>query len=373
MKKQVCLQVFCLIQLVLSISHSLLAQPDLARGFSSEKWLIFPDLQQKDRFYYRPGKMRLATTPDGKPDAVFLLMRQTGSAADGRDNQLHYNSLFQCRVLLENPGADGLQLILEKLRSEWPGQDLRLEPLPIWKTAVQLVVPTVEGPDKNYIGNLENSESDAAGDYWSERLFTVKLGNFDAQLLEKALSIGQSTLNLQYTFFSKGTAPSNATELQKLEQTDTGDSTVSNLTTTLERDTQISLQPVFSDALMLALDTRKYPDLIRKIDINAQAPPGYALLEVRCYDFNNALRNDLFAKRIEVEAEGVGGQKVKAKRTFYAAQPDVYVQSLRFPFAVKLDRPLRYRVTELSEERAPFSSAWVVWKNWNAMIDITKN
>ncbi len=348
------------------------AQPDLARGFTIENWLVFPDFKQAGRYYYSPGPMVLATTPGGKPDAVFLMMRQTGSQADGRANQFHYNSLFQCRVQMENPGADRLQRMIEKLKSNLPAQAVTLDPLPIWKTEVLLAIPTVEGKEKTYTGILENSETDEAGEYWSERLFTTKIGNADAQLLEKALSIGQSTLHLQYTFFSKGTAPSSSMELQKLDQEVAGDSTVSNLTTIAERDTQISLQPVFSDALMLGFDTRKYPDLIRKIDVNAQAPPGYALLEVRCYDFNNALRKDLFAKRIEVEAEGVGGQKVKTKRTFFAAQPDVYVQSLRFPYAVKLDRPLRYRVMELSEDRAPFSSAWVVWKNWNAMIDITK-
>jgi len=351
---------------------ALLAQPDLARGFTTEHWQVFPDLHQSERYYYCPGPMHLATTPEGKPDAVFLMMRQTGSQVDGRANQFHYNSLFQCRVQMESPKADQLQRIFDKLQSDLPAQDVSLDPLPIWKTEVQLNVPTVEGNVKSYPGMLENSEADEGGEYWAERLFTAKLGNEDAQLLEKALSIGQSTLHLQYTFYTKGTAPGSSMDLQQLEQIAAGDSTVSNLTTTLERDTQISLQPVFSDALMLGFDTRKSPDLIRKVDVNAQAPPGYALLEVRCYDFNNALRKDLFAKRIEVEAEGVGGQKVKTKRTFFANQPDVYVQSLRFPYAVKLDRPLRYRVTELSEERAPFFGPWVVWKNWNAMIDITK-
>ncbi len=365
------IQIFGALAFCLFFNIDLAAQPDLSGGFTSEGWPVFPDLQKAGRYYYGPGPLRLAAAPDGKPDAVFVLMRQSGNAADGRANQFHYNSLFQCRVLVEHPDAARLQRIRDQLGAENKGTPASLDPLPVWKTEALLAVPAVEGKENRFGGVLENSDTDAAGEFWTERLFTAKLAPADAQLLEKALSIGQSTLHLQYTFFAKGPAPGQGAELQKMEQFEGTDSSSVQLTTVVERDSQLVLQPVLSDALPLGFDTRKYPDLIRKIDINAQAPPGYALLEVRCYDFNNALRDDLFGKRIEVEAEGVSGQKVKTTRTFFAAQPDVYVQSLRFPYAVKLDRPLRYRVTELSEERPPLPGAWLVWKNWNALIDIT--
>lgn len=309
-------------------------QPDLGRGQMVQEWEIFPDSTNSGQFYFLPGPLQIATAADGRPEASFLMMRQSGTNVDGRTNQFYYNSLFQCRIRMTQPDPGAMDRIREHLRSQYGATAPYIDPLPLSRLELVLALPSAEGNERTVSG-ISEAAADESAITWSERMCTVKLGDADAQLLDKALSIGQTTMHIGYAFYAK-------------------DSFL-----------------VRAESLPLTFDIKKYPGLVRKLDINAQAPPGYALLEVRCYDFNNEMRTDLFGKRIEVEAEGVGGQKVRAQRTFFASQPDVYVQMLRFPYAVKLDRPLRYRIVELSEEKPPIPGNWKEHKNWNALIDAT--
>lgn len=324
---------FFLVSIFLAAMAS--GQPDMSRGQMVGEWEIFPDTANSRQFYFLPGPLEIATAAGGRPEASFLMMRQSGTNVDGRANQFYHNSLFQCRVRMTQPSPSAMDGIREHLRGQYGANSPYIDPLPLSRMELAIVLPSAEGNDYAISGISENA-ADESAITWSERMCTVKLGDADAQLLDKALSIGQTTMHIRYAFYAK-------------------DSLL-----------------VRAESLPLSIDLKKYPEMVRKLDINAQAPPGYALLEVRCYDFNNELRSDLFAKRIEVEAEGVSGQKVRAQRTFFASQPDVYVQMLRFPHAVKLDRPLRYRVVELSEEKPPIPGNWKEHKNWNAMIDATE-
>lgn len=344
-------------------------QPDLNRAAQMEQWLVIPDYAQPNRYYFAPGKLQLVVDAAGKPDAMFLMMRYTGTELDARANRIFYNSLFQCRVVMEQIGGKRLQEIRQKLEAQ-TGRPISLDPLPIWNVETQLVVPSVNGPEKKLSAVVEEETPAPSGIFWTERLFTVKLGNEDAQLLQKALSLKQTTLHIQYTYHTR-VILSKRNELETAVRTQSGDTLSFSQKVEVTKDSASALAPVFSDAFALAIDLEKHPDLMRKVDINSQAPPGYALLEIRCYDFNNALRKDLFGKRIEIEAESVGGQKVVIRKTFMAVQPDIFVQFARFQYAVKLDRPFRYRIVELSTGKQNQPGPWVTQKNWNALIDIS--
>ncbi|MCB0376661.1 MAG: hypothetical protein KDD04_12135, partial [Sinomicrobium sp.] len=113
------------------------------------------------------------------------------------------------------------------------------------------------------------------------------------------------------------------------------------------------------------------PDLTKQIDINERIPPEYAALDVYCFDFNNAIREDLYAKRVEFKAEGVGRGEVSFKVTFRATEPDIYAKTIRFIYAVKLDKPCSYRITEIFKDGRTERSKWTAVENWHQILDVT--
>jgi len=124
-------------------------------------------------------------------------------------------------------------------------------------------------------------------------------------------------------------------------------------------------------AIEIGLDVKRFPDLVRRVDLNDQAPPGYAALDVYCYDFNNELRPDLAEKRVEIEAESVSGKRVKLETGFLRDQTDLYSASVRFPVAVRLDRPFRYRTREVKLDGMEKHSVWRERQSWTEILDVT--
>jgi len=141
---------------------------------------------------------------------------------------------------------------------------------------------------------------------------------------------------------------------------------------TNKKDSQMIYDyPVLADAFNIEVDLDRWPDLCKQVDINSGVPPDYAALAVYCYDFQNDLRPDLYARRIEIEAEGVSGSIVKVNVTFQRSQQDLYHHRVRFPYAVRIDRPFRYRIVNIGEENGNHVSAWKVINSWTSIIDIT--
>jgi hypothetical protein len=133
----------------------------------------------------------------------------------------------------------------------------------------------------------------------------------------------------------------------------------------------VRLHVVRAGAIEIALDTKRYPDLMRRVDLNDRAPPGYAALDVYCYDFNNELRPDLAEKEVEIDAEGVAGRRVKLSASFTSTQPDLYSSGIRFPVAVRLDRPYRYRVHEIKNDGSEHAGPWRESASWSRILDVT--
>jgi hypothetical protein len=92
---------------------------------------------------------------------------------------------------------------------------------------------------------------------------------------------------------------------------------------------------------------------------------------VRCYDFRDELRPDLYAKQIDLEAERARGQTVRITLTFDVSRRDLSAISARFPYAVQMNRPFRYRVREIREDGTRIDGDWVSRESWADVIDIT--
>jgi hypothetical protein len=56
---------------------------------------------------------------------------------------------------------------------------------------------------------------------------------------------------------------------------------------------------------------------------------------------------------------------------FGVREPDLYVKRVRSRFAVRLDRPYRYRVVETRQTGEEIEGAWVERDSWAEMLDVT--
>jgi hypothetical protein len=140
----------------------------------------------------------------------------------------------------------------------------------------------------------------------------------------------------------------------------------------LATDTLIATRLVKADAFAINVDVGLWPELLKKIDINEGLPPAYAALEVRCFDFANDTRPDLAVKGIDIAATGVGGQTITIPtQKFLRSEPDLYARQIRFPYAVKLTQPYRYRLVEYTVEGDKRVSGWVEVNSWASHLDIT--
>jgi len=106
--------------------------------------------------------------------------------------------------------------------------------------------------------------------------------------------------------------------------------------------------------------------------LNEGIPPAYPALQVACYDFNNKLRPELAMKTIEFQATGLSDNAVKLRAIkFLNINKDLHTKQVRFPYAVNMTKPLRYRIKEYSKEGELIDKGWVTLDSWMGILDIT--
>lgn len=341
---------------------------------------LFPDLTQGSLFYYSPRGLRLQTDVEGRPDLEFLQVRYVGTRAAGDQGETLFRSLLALGVEMESPE----QPELDAARRELEGRlDRRIElrPLPVGRVEAVLLYSDLGGqdgaqgetvlPGGHFEATDEHGKSGAAS-YWRKRRFNVRLDTHSAQLLWQAFHRGQVALSLAYAFLAPGSVADDSAHLSGTPE----------MVAELERrlaprgeanggDSGPELHVVTSGATSVSVDAERWPDLLRQLDLNEQMPPGYALLDVYCYDFRDGLRPELDVKKVEVEANGVSGALVRQEVIFERRQPDLYGQSLRFPFAVRMDSAYRYRVSEIARSGNLIRGEWVEVGSWAGLLDVT--
>lgn len=361
------------------VGFNLLAQPVISRKELINGIGIYPDSKNKAVYYYAPGDIVLATDNFGVPLYKFFQMRYTGSLATGDQGKLNYRSILEFTVQMKHLDEGTIAGINKTLQLRTPKAELH--PVPIQRMEAGLVYALDQaGQEKGKAttvtgGQFEQSNDEGSADeLWTERMFTLSLDNVSSQLLWSTLEKGQTVMSLCYSFYTKGVVDS----LPEVVMTSSGnvpDELKDELTDYVEEakaDTLKKTVLIKASATGLTVDITKAADRVKKIDINEnRIPPDYAVLDIRCYDFNNNLRPDLYAKRLEAVATGMDGKEVKQTVTFYSSAPDIYYSGLRFKYAVKMDRPLKYRIVEIKNDTAPLYGKWVEQKSWNKLIDIT--
>ncbi|PYQ06976.1 MAG: hypothetical protein DMF82_04875 [Acidobacteria bacterium] len=331
--------------LVTALAPAAAGRPNLDAPRPLGSLTLYSDDQRPGLFFYGPGELAVVRGGDGRPDLHFIQMRYTGSVVTADRGRILQRSLLSFRVAMQAPSAADLQAARRSLA---PGPaPIEFRPLPIQRLEAALVYAPVGRAEEASLppGHFEEGEADASkapGTFWTSRSYMLGLDPETSELFGGALAKGQVVLSMSYSFYAvgAGSEPSKP-------------------------------RVVRAGAFAISVDAARWPDFLRRVDINERVPPGYPLLDVYCYDFRDALRPALYEKQVEVEAEGVGGRAVVAGARFGRDQPDLYARSVRFGVGVRLDRPYRYRVTETADDGTSAIGAWQARESWTDLLDVT--
>lgn len=356
------------------MSYNVFAQPKRSSRQVIDNVIIYQDIIKRTLYYYVPYGLKLVVNKEGKPHFKFIQMRHTGTKVSEDENSNSFKSLLSFRVANNIPSKSTLNEIILQLRRK--GKNIQeLQPIGISNLDTELVFATnkedsdkVSKSLKN--GFLEDTENNNTSQNWKERDFTLRLDNEDAQLFKESLDNNRPTISLNYTFSAKfessnldKTVANGSSEFAK-EFKDKNEKSDSN-------GNSLSEVVVNNGSLTININTDKWPDLIKQIDLNEKVPAEYAALDVYCYDFNNVIRDDLNSKQIEIKAISVSGKEVIFKNVFNKEHPDIYAKNIKFLYAVKLSEPYHYRVTEIYNNGTTLREDWVEKKQWHGILDIT--
>ncbi len=393
------------------------AAPDLSAPRQIGKFVTYPDFDDSRLFYFAPGGLEIVRDLTGRPDVRFLQMRYTGTAAYGNQGEFGALNTLTFHMRMDAPGPAELRFLRRALLAYENLGRAELRPLPISRfEALLAYAPIGESGVEPQVVEEGYFEADGSKGgrtsrdaYWRERVFTVPMDPHTATLLLEMMNRGKVALSVSYAFFSKGvhsaehaqvSAMSTESEieedlienlraqgvpiaddrptgvaaklLRKLDRKARGKDRPGDLS--LDEATfeaPVESQMVRAGATGISIDVARWPELVERVDFNEKAPPGYAAVKVYCYDFANRQRPDLFYTKIELEAEAVGGRRVPIDAKFLFSQPDLYARTLRFPVAIRMDKPYRYRVTTAARDGVTTTGAWTERGSWAPILDIT--
>lgn len=348
---------------VLGSAPAARATPILGEPLAAGPLRVWADDADAALYYYPPGPLAVAEAPGGGPDVRFLQLVYVGREVSGDPGRFVAKSVLSFRVQQRAIAAADLAAARAALP---PGAKLRA--LPLRRTEAHVVwtplAGEAAGPQALGEARLEEGESAAAaGETWAERTFVLAPEPHGSQLLWDALQRGRVALSFGWTHWADGV------DRPRVEVTGTPGLVPAEAARATS--SAPAARVAGSGAAPLEVDAQRFPDRFRRFDLNQSVPPGFALLEVRCYDFDNALRPDLARKAVELRAAGLRGRTVVQSVTFRPQTPHVAVATVRFPQAVRLDRPFQWRTVEVTTAGDVRTSAWAERTDWISLVDAT--
>ncbi len=350
----------------------LVAQPEYKSKRLIEGIAIFNDMADPLLFYYEPGNLILNYTDNGAPDFRFLDMRYTGSKCYNDIGEKGFMSIIQFGVIMERIEPEVLKRIKIKLKKQ---NRIQLKPLPISHINTRLILPVGSNKDKkheiiNNDGALEVNDKSgytSSKSFWIKRTYTVKLTKHESLLLNKQLKKNLLGLGLSYSYYSD-------VWIQDEEQISGSKEVLEQfeLDSVLSNDKNLQNRIIKNNVLTINIDTKKYPKAIKQLDLNEEIPPTYAAIEVKCYDFLENLRSDLYMKIIEIEALSVNNnKKIIIKAKFLSKHRDLHTQHISFPYAIQMNAHMRYRIIEIDINGERIVSDWKDKQECSSIIDVT--
>ena len=355
--------------------ETLQAQPMSSSSLVVEGEKLYRDSKNNNLLYYLPPSYDLLYAADGKPPFTLIRMRYTGTVTTGDKGVNKYHNLVQFRVGIAPDHVRQINDLKAVLKRMYPRAELRM--MPVRKFSSLLVFAGTDGADTAHLiqtGYAEPTDENAEvnNSYWNERVVSFRINNNDAQLVETALRNRQAAMSLSYAFYTNMNGSKNDdTSVYRDGRLDNTAKTFFRQQEDNDKDTSSLLAMVKADVIPIMVDVQRWPDAIQQTDINERIPAKYPLLDVYCYDFNNELRPDLYAKKVEIKAISVNGSEISTTFSFRQNKPDQYAKSIRFGYAIRLDKPYSFRITEITNDGDMQAGEWTSRKEWSELLDIT--
>jgi hypothetical protein len=317
---------------------------------------IYADHFRDDVYYLSPMPVRLAMTDEGRPDISLALTYYTGSQvrADADRDDVRWALRIGLQRARRSPGE--YDRLRESLSTD-QGRPVTLRNLTLRQVPVTVVYAPVDTPADRFElapGRLEESTGD--GTYWTRRTINLALERNDGALLRAALENQGAIMSVAWTYVADGVVRD---ESVSLEQPDRSDSP----------KWVNSREIIDSDAIRVEVDTEDFPEVLRIVDLDSMAPPGYPGLSIVCTDFLED-RNDWRYEETEVivEAEGVTGTPVRAFARFPGDDPEISLRRVAFKYAVRVDRPFRFQIRAFDKDGEQHETDWVEVQQWAAPV-----
>ena len=355
--------------------ETLQAQPMSSSSLVVEGEKLYRDSKNNNLLYYLPPSYDLLYAADGRPPFTLIKMRYTGTVATGDKGVNKYHNLVQFRVGIAPDHVRQINDLKAVLKRMYPRAELRM--MPVRKFSSLLVFAGTDGADTAHLiqtGYAEPTDENAEvnNSYWNERVVSFRINNNDAQLVETALRNRQAAMSLSYAFYTNMNGGKNDdTSVYRDGRLDNNAKKIFRQQEDNDKDTSSLLAMVKADVIPIMVDVQRWPDAIQQTDINERIPAKYPLLDVYCYDFNNELRPDLYAKKVEIKAISVNGSEISTAFSFRQNKPDQYAKSIRFGYAIRLDKPYSFRITEITNDGDMQAGEWTSRKEWSELLDIT--
>ncbi|MEM1119392.1 MAG: hypothetical protein AAGJ18_03035 [Bacteroidota bacterium] len=347
------------------------AQPIESTKQKLDNITIYQDSKKENTYYYAPGDLKLVTEADGKPKFKLVQYRYTGTARTGDQGEKRYMNIVQFTVQQEQiKGAD-----LRKVKTQL-GKGTKLRPLPMRNVSAYLIAAINNKYQR--LGNTGNAQSlGIAGEstrnaYWRERTFTIRLENHEAQLLWDQIAERQLSISVSYAFYADVVIG------QLVDYAIVGDSLFAEglgqaMDESNQLDSTAATQIIKANTFPIEIDLDKYPNVLQKIDGNESSiPVDFPALEVACFDFVNDARPDLSGKILSIKAIGINNQMVELEEIdFNEFQPDLNTKQVQFDRPVRINKPLRYQITEITKEGELNPLGWQSKNSWMGLLDIS--
>jgi hypothetical protein len=361
---------------LLALPASSEAVPDFGNARRIGNVDVFWDDAERTRFYFAPGEIAIARSSDGRPAVQLLQLRYSGMPdASGEAAPMHASTLT-LGVELRGPDVQDLELARRFLRRLSGAPSIELRPIPIRSLDASLTFAPVDAGEPRALpgGHFEEAGSESAAGFWRERTYSVALDDHSSQILWEAIQRGLVALSVSYAFRAEGVIAPPKPELQAI-----GAAPVEGLEEALaelladpeDGERELETRTVRAGAVELRVDAARWPDVLQRVDLDDRTPPGWALLRLYCFDFKDSLRPELFSKKVVIEAQAVNGRPVVVEVKFLRSRPELFARSVRFPIAVRVDRPYRFRVVEAQPDGSEQVGEWAERASWAQILDVT--
>lgn len=332
---------------------------------------VYQDYVKKNNYYYAPLNLKLKVDKQGKPSFQFLKMVYTGSKCYSDQGEKHFTNIVTFTVEMEQYPTSTIKSIAKKLKTT------SLKPLPISNIESQLIFPMLtEGLEVENLNLGEKRSLEAVNKeslstnktFWLTRTFTVRLDNKSANLLSNQLIDSQLALGFNYSFYADMKLK-NTSEMELTGSKEVVDAMNRSLDSVADINKTVIVK---SNTFQINIDLNSFPEVVKTIDLNEGIPPTYPAVEIKCYDFTENLRPDLYLKKVEISAKSVDGKKeVIAETKFYKKHKDLYTQYIHFPYAIDMESPMKYRVTDINSKGEQHISTWKNKEECSDLIDVS--